>query len=224
MSSVDKVGVLRSSNVSFSSQPKGEENGKKRTKNSVIAVNVILGSLAAVGVLGMADILICKGKHISKLTGKSKFIPEFFNPAKYDKAAYDARLDRTVPDHILRMARQKVNPLKSTINGNRKLTFENGELTSIMHYDPVTNVSKYEEFATTKLQEVLTKSGGEEVFGRLYEKGDIISESYHFGDITGYNLPFLYSNKLGEGYIARGLQVVKSDKQRTNFFRRPTHF
>lgn len=38
--------------------------------------NIILGSLATVGVLGMADVLIYKGKHLSKITGKTKELEE----------------------------------------------------------------------------------------------------------------------------------------------------
>lgn len=36
--------------------------------------NVLLGSLATLGAFGIADVLLCKGKHINKLTGTSKQI------------------------------------------------------------------------------------------------------------------------------------------------------
>lgn len=55
---------------------KPKENSAARSKSSLNATNLILGSLAAIGVLGVADILLCKGKHINKLSGKSKELEE----------------------------------------------------------------------------------------------------------------------------------------------------
>ena len=51
---------------------KGENTSQTEKKKSYLAANAVLGTLATIGVLGMADVLICKGRHINKLTGKGK--------------------------------------------------------------------------------------------------------------------------------------------------------
>ena len=193
------------------------ENQENKTFGSNIkyltATNFILGSLATIGVLGMADILICKGKHLNKLTGNNKFIPEIFNAKNFNKAAYDAKLDRTVPEYVLKRANYKNNPLISTVIGNRKLSFKNGKLSSIMHYDPETNVSKLERFATQDLQSILTKKDGTDVLGKVYKEGDIFSEQYFLGDQTGYQIPFLrIGEEIPEGYFSIGYRYINPSK------------
>ena len=77
MSSVEKVNLSGVNQFHFTAQT---ENNSKSKETSVTkyftAPNVILGSLATIGVLGMADVLICKGKHLNKLTGKGKELEE----------------------------------------------------------------------------------------------------------------------------------------------------
>lgn len=62
-------------NLSFGDNQENKTSGSN-IKKYLTVPNVILGSLATIGVLGMADILICKGKHINKLTGKGKELEE----------------------------------------------------------------------------------------------------------------------------------------------------
>jgi hypothetical protein len=74
MASVERIGIAP---VNF----RGNDNKTQDVKTTdlkkyVTPTNVALGSLASLGVLGMADILICKGKHINKLTGKGKELEE----------------------------------------------------------------------------------------------------------------------------------------------------
>jgi hypothetical protein len=74
MASVERIGIAP---VNF----RGNDNKTQDVKTTdlkkyVTPTNVALGSLATLGVLGMADILICKGKHINKLTGKGKELEE----------------------------------------------------------------------------------------------------------------------------------------------------
>lgn len=44
--------------------------------------NIILGSLASLGVLGMADIFLCKGRHLEKISGRHTGLEEAVAKAK----------------------------------------------------------------------------------------------------------------------------------------------
>ena len=77
MSSVEKVNLSGVNQFHFTAQTENNSESKETSvKKYFTAPNVILGSLATIGVLGMADVLICKGKHLNKLTGKGKELEE----------------------------------------------------------------------------------------------------------------------------------------------------
>lgn len=77
MSSVEKVNLSGVNQFHFTAQTENNSESKEiSVKKYFTAPNVILGSLATIGVLGMADVLICKGKHLNKLTGKGKELEE----------------------------------------------------------------------------------------------------------------------------------------------------
>jgi predicted nuclease with TOPRIM domain len=79
MASVERIG---NASVNFRENDNKTQDVKTTNlKKSVTPTNVALGSLATLGVLGMADILIYKGKHINKLTGKGKELEEALSRA-----------------------------------------------------------------------------------------------------------------------------------------------
>lgn len=51
---------LKTKNISFTSKTKDDN------KKNYLVPNIIIGSLATLGVLGLADLLIYKGKHLNK--------------------------------------------------------------------------------------------------------------------------------------------------------------
>ncbi len=82
MQSIEKVNLSGTNQIRFMAQPEDNSETKESSvKKYFTAPNVILGSLATVGVLGMADVLICKGKHLNKLTGKGKELEEALSRA-----------------------------------------------------------------------------------------------------------------------------------------------
>lgn len=96
---------------------RGEQTiGKKST---LTPVNVILGSLATVAVLGMADVLLCKGKHIDKLTGKTQELEEALTRATNAEASVVAA------ETSLSKLKQKLSELEKRI-GN--LNIEDGKI------------------------------------------------------------------------------------------------
>lgn len=192
------VGAVNNSGVN--SIPKqvnfnGHSTGNN-SKNRLNAKDLILGSLAAVAVLGISDILICKGKHLNKFISKAKNVVDApaaqkevvshnFDPSKFDRAAYDAKLDKS----LITWGNDYEDVLKRRIrmHGNRRAEYnKNGKLESITYYDPVTDVSKVEEFATHACKEYWTKvdpvSGKHiDVAGRIFKEGDIVTERYYKG-------------------------------------------
>ncbi len=82
MSNIEKVNLSGTNQIRFMAQPKNSSESKESSvKKYFTAPNVILGSLATIGVLGMADVLICKGKHLNKITGKGKELEEALSRA-----------------------------------------------------------------------------------------------------------------------------------------------
>lgn len=81
MQSIEKVNLSGTNQIRFMAQPNNSETKESSVKKYFTAPNVILGSLATIGVLGMADVLICKGKHLNKLTGKGKELEEALSRA-----------------------------------------------------------------------------------------------------------------------------------------------
>lgn len=82
MASVEKVNLSNANQVRFMAQPENSSEVKESSvKKYFTAPNIILGSLATVGVLGMADVLICRGKHLNKITGKGKELEEALSRA-----------------------------------------------------------------------------------------------------------------------------------------------
>jgi hypothetical protein len=70
MASVEKIGI---STVNFCGNDYNSKEEKTHNlKENITPAKVTLGALATLGVLGMADILIFKGRHINKLTGTGK--------------------------------------------------------------------------------------------------------------------------------------------------------
>jgi predicted nuclease with TOPRIM domain len=73
MTSVEKISVA---SVNFSGKNNRSHDVETTDlKKRVIPANIALGSLATLAVLGMADILLCKGK-LNKLTSKGKELEE----------------------------------------------------------------------------------------------------------------------------------------------------
>ena len=76
------VSGINSARVNFSAKMGSDVNSHSSTSDNKLqadsvkkyftVTNAVLGSLAMIGVLGMADMLLCRGKHINKLTGKSE--------------------------------------------------------------------------------------------------------------------------------------------------------
>ena len=76
MTTVNKINTIGVNSASLTTLQENNKTSKTSLKQYLTATNIILGSLATIGVLGMADVLICKGKHINKLTGKGKELEE----------------------------------------------------------------------------------------------------------------------------------------------------
>ena len=179
---VEKVGAVSARKADFSFKSSNNEKQNSGIKEHLNLRNTVLGTLATLGVLGMADILIFKGKHISKLTGKNKYIPEFFDYKKFDRAAYDAKLDRTIPKLVKDTL--NIHETKSVTHyGNRVFFFEKGKLAKIVHYDPKTNVSKIERIATENQYELLHLENDTIKRGKEYKIGDVCAEEYFLGNL-----------------------------------------
>ncbi len=119
----------------YKPQFKGVEDSTETGKASnfvgkyITPQNVILGSLATLGVLGMADIVLCGGKHLDKITGRSGRLEEAVSKAK----AAETKLSQTETklqntESNLHKAEQKLeelrNALEAACKGNAALKSE----------------------------------------------------------------------------------------------------
>ncbi len=125
MQSIEKVNLSGTNQVRFMAQPENSSEVKESSvKKYLTAPNVILGSLATIGVLGMADVLICKGKHLNKITGKGKELEEAVSRAA--SAENRAATIETEASKIRKQLDDLINRLKDTtgIKGEVKITGE----------------------------------------------------------------------------------------------------
>lgn len=123
MSNVEKVNLSGTNQIRFEAQPKNSNEAKESSvKKYFTAPNVILGSLATIGVLGMADVLICKGKHLNKLTGKGKELEEALSRAS--NAENRAATTETEASKIREQLNDLIAQIKETtgIKGELKVT------------------------------------------------------------------------------------------------------
>lgn len=125
MTSVEKVNLSNSNQIRFTAQPENSSEVKESSvKKYFTAPNIILGSLATVGVLGMADVLICKGKHLNKITGKGKELEEALSRAS--NAENRATTLETEASKIRKQLDDLIAQLKRTtkLEGDLKITGE----------------------------------------------------------------------------------------------------
>jgi septal ring factor EnvC (AmiA/AmiB activator) len=119
MASVERIGIAP---VNF----RGNDNKTQDVKTTdlkkyVTPTNVALGSLATLGVLGMADILICKGKHINKLTGKGKELEEALGRAtSAETRAAEAEVRAAKVETLIADAKAEVQSLSAKLKGKLK--------------------------------------------------------------------------------------------------------
>lgn len=127
MQSVEKVNLSGSNEIRFMTQPENSSEAKESSvKKYLTAPNVILGSLATIGVLGMADVLICKGKHLNKITGKGKELEDALSKATAAEsraAAAEAKITTSEAEAL--KAKKQLNDLIAQL---KKTTGLEGEL------------------------------------------------------------------------------------------------
>lgn len=88
--------------------------------------NIILGSLASLGVLGMADIFLCKGRHLEKISGRHTGLEEAVAKAKAAEtklSATETKLQNT--EFKLDKTEQKLKELQDDF---QKIQQEKGQL------------------------------------------------------------------------------------------------
>lgn len=96
-------------------KPKAEN----KSKELLTEPNAILGSLATIGVLGMADILIYKGKHLNKLTGKNKQLQEALGKT----ATAETKLKALKKEALdFEKTIKELGEMNSTANGHKKIS------------------------------------------------------------------------------------------------------
>jgi hypothetical protein len=137
MASVERIGIAP---VNF----RGNDNKTQDVKTTdlkkyVTPTNVALGSLATLGVLGMADILICKGKHINKLTGKGKELEEALGRAtSAETRAVEAETKITgLETKLQEMTKSKAESLEAMKNKIEEMKKELNSIHSGMSADNI---------------------------------------------------------------------------------------
>ena len=171
---------------------------------------IILGSVFALSAVGLI-MLIKKGNvfnkfrssnHINHKTGsESKAenlgdvqVPQKTTPfealppegsIKFDIALFNSRNKIEIPQRI----RERANIVDETgkvpdfIEGNKKFTFDKGQVASATYYDPETNLSKKVMYATEDSVEYVCYKTQKGRTRKNYNAGDIIDESYYKGNI-----------------------------------------
>ena len=125
---------------------KSNEKAATKPKNYLNTTNLILGSLATIGVLGAADILLCKGKHINKLSGKSKELEESVTRATTAEArAASAETKAASLEHKIASVEDEFNTFIECLK--KYQTGENGEFFEYLDK----NFDKQELLAKLKL-------------------------------------------------------------------------
>ena len=96
--------------------------------------NIILGSLASLGVLGMADIFLCKGRHLEKISGRHTGLEEAVAKAK----AAETKLQNT--EFKLDKTEQKLKELQDDF---QKIQQEKEQLVNELHCE--TMLKRFQE-------------------------------------------------------------------------------
>ncbi len=138
MVQVDKVGFQSANQTNFTAQTQENKITNIDYKKYLTAPNIILGSLATIGVLGMADILLCKGKHINKLTGKGQELEEALTRAnKAEENITELETKLQVSENKLR----EKNSVPANSSGDVKKLEEELENVKNKSKNPMTNFS-----------------------------------------------------------------------------------
>ncbi len=109
--------------VNFKGTTPQETSSQQTTKKAEIgdiALKAGVGSLALLGVLGAADVVLCKGKHINKLTGQNGKLDEALSRATNAESKLTAaEAKATNAETKLAEVEEKLNTVKAESDENK---------------------------------------------------------------------------------------------------------
>ena len=109
---------------------------------------------------------------IKKSTGFVNF--DTFDPKEFDK-----KIKRFSPES------SKFAKTEEIQVGNTKYESENGKVLKMIFYDPYTNISKVEKYATGETRLVFKNLNDSKVktITKIYKPGEVIDETYYIGNL-----------------------------------------
>ena len=103
----------------------------------------------------------------------------FVNFDKFDPKEFDKKIKRFSPEPSMFAKTEEIQV------GNTKYESENGKVLKMIFYDPYTNISKVEKYATGETRLVFKNLNDSKVktITKIYKPGEVIDETYYIGNL-----------------------------------------